>query len=54
MKELQELEGKLDSVTDKAKLVENRRNTESNAFSSDVLTLKKKVADYEKYIKKLK
>ena len=35
-------------------MVENRRNTESNAFQSDVQTLKKKVADYEKYIKKLK
>ena len=41
-------------VIEKCKLMENRRATENNAFSGDVTTLKKRVAEHEKYIKLLK
>ena len=41
-------------VTDKSKLIDNRRATETQAFTGDVSTLKKRVADYERYIKTLK
>jgi hypothetical protein len=44
----------LRQVTDKAKLIETRRATETQAFTGDIRTLKKKVADYERYIKTLK
>jgi hypothetical protein len=35
-------------------LTEQRRVTETTAFQSDIQTLKQKVQDYEKFIKKLK
>jgi hypothetical protein len=41
-------------VIEKCKLLHNRRNTESGAFHDDILTLKRKVTDYEKYIKGMK
>lgn len=35
-------------------MVESRRSTETGAFQGDIQTLKKKVSEYEKYIKRLK
>ena len=44
----------LRQVTDKARLIETRRATETQAFTNDIKTLKKKVNEYESYIKNLK
>eukprot|EP00347_Sterkiella_histriomuscorum_P001132 403373203 len=52
--DLQNMESNLHMVVDKSKLLVNRRATENQAFQGDVLTLKKRVNQYERYIKTLK
>jgi len=54
LKDLREVEAKLQKARQRTELVENRRATETAAFQSDVHTLKKKVGEFERYIKKLK
>ncbi|CDW88882.1 UNKNOWN [Stylonychia lemnae] len=54
LSDLQSMERNLNQVIDKSKLIVSRRATESNAFNGDVQTLKKKVKNYEAYIKTLK
>jgi hypothetical protein len=41
-------------VIEKAKLLDSRRSTEQTAFVNDIGTLKRKVNNYEKFIKELK
>ncbi len=48
------MERQLEDVIERVKLVHSRRNTEGNAFSGDVQTLKKKVQEMEKELKRLK
>ena len=54
MKELKSTEKELAHVVEMNKLIDNRRGTENAAFSGDVHTLRKKVTDYERFIKTLK
>ena len=48
------LEIELESYNQREENIEFRRQRESTMFSEDILTLKKRVTDYESYIKKLK
>lgn len=48
------LEIELESYNQREANIEFRRQREATMFSEDILTLKKRVTDYESYIKKLK
>lgn len=42
------------AIEKRGKKIESKRTTESSAYSNDIQTLRKRVADYERHIKKLK
>jgi chromosome segregation ATPase len=54
LKELKRLEREINAQTQRAKVYETRRETENVAFTNDIQIIRKKVADYERHIKKLK
>ena len=54
LRELQSLEAKLKANTKRGKKIENKRTTETAAFSNDIIALRKRVTDYERHIKRLK
>jgi hemerythrin-like domain-containing protein len=39
---------------DKIRLIESRRLTEANTFTNDIQSIKKRVINFERYIKRLK
>lgn len=52
--DLQQLEAKLKANTKRGKQVEAKRTTETAAFTNDIASLRKRVTDYERHIKRLK
>jgi len=52
--ELKDLEAKVKTAIKQVKKITSRRDTESSTFTSDIQALRKRVTDYERYIKKLK
>lgn len=52
--ELQTLEAQLKANTKRGKKIENKRTTETAAFTNDITALRKRVTDYERHIKRLK
>jgi hypothetical protein len=42
------------SCKDKVRLIESRRLTEANTFTNDIQSIKKRVINFERYIKRLK
>ena len=52
--DLQQLEAKLKTNAKRGKKIENKRTTETAAFTNDIAALRKRVTDYERHIKKLK
>ena len=51
---LKTLEIELDSYVQREENIEFRRQRESATFNEDIISLKKRIAEYEQYIKKLK
>jgi thymidylate synthase len=51
---LKTLEYELESYTQREDNIEFRRERESATFKEDIISLKKRISDYEQYIKKLK
>jgi len=51
---LKELETDLGKCTDFVKILEQRRGAENQAFSTDIGSIKKRVVNFERYIKRLK
>ena len=54
LSELQTLEAQLKANTKRGKKIENKRTTETAAFTNDITALRKRVTDYERHIKRLK
>ena len=54
LQELQKLEGEIKKVSKKSKQLDTRRSIESQAFTNDIQSLRKRVQDYERHIKRLK
>ena len=54
MTDLRAIETKLIQCKDKIKLIDSRRNTEHQTFTADIQSIKKRVINFERYIKKLK
>ena len=54
MDDIKQNEAKLSQVRDKIKIIEARRMTEQQAFTGDIQSIKKRVIDFERYIKRLK
>jgi len=52
--DLKELEIKIARCRDGVRLIEARRLTETQAFSNDIQSIKKRVINFERYIKRLK
>lgn len=51
---MKELETDLAKCTDFVKILEQRRGAENQAFSTDIGSIKKRVVNFERYIKRLK
>ena len=51
---IKKLERDIIQCTDKIKLIEARRQTETQAFTTDIQNIKKRVINFERYIKRLK
>lgn len=45
---------RIEVCEDKIKIIEHRRNTETQAFTADIQSVKKRVINFERYIKRLK
>ena len=54
LSDLKTLEHDLKVMTQRGKYTEGKRHTEAQAFQSDVQSLRKRVTNYERYIKQLK
>lgn len=54
MVELKELAEDIRFCRDKVKIIDQRRTTETQAFSADIQSIKKRVINFERYIKRLK
>lgn len=54
LKELKRLEREINIQTQRARVYETRRDTDSVAFTNDIQIIRKRVLDYERHIKKLK
>ena len=54
MEDLRILEAMVAQAKDEVSLMESKRVTENQAFSSDVASIKKRVINFERYIKRLK
>lgn len=52
--ESRDLQQKLAECKDKIAIIESRRITESQAFSADIQSIKRRVINFERYIKRLK
>jgi len=54
LEELKKLEREIAIQSQRAKVLETRRDNENVAFSNDIQIIRKRVLDYERHIKKLK
>jgi hypothetical protein len=54
MIDLKQINGKLHDAKNRIRLIESRRLTEANTFTSDIQSIKKRVINFERYIKRLK
>ena len=54
MTDLRAIETKFIQCKDKLKLIDSRRQTEQHTFSGDIQSIKKRVINFERYIKRLK
>ena len=54
MQDLKEFESNLAVAKDKISIIESRRVTENQAFQNDIMSIKKRVINFERYIKRLK
>ena len=52
--ELKRLESEIKKTAKRCKQFDGRRNIEASAFTNDIQTLRKRVTDYERHIKRLK
>lgn len=52
--ETRDIQQKLAECKDKLAIIESRRVTENQAFSADIQSIKRRVINFERYIKRLK
>mmetsp|Transcript_24787 Transcript_24787/g.38584 ORF Transcript_24787/g.38584 Transcript_24787/m.38584 type:complete len:81 (-) Transcript_24787:45-287(-) len=54
MDDMKNLQQSIASCKDRIKIIDSRRLTETQAFSNDIQSIKKRVINFERYIKRLK